>query len=81
MIGGESKIRIANERRYNGYGIGMDRSKGDSKNGRREGNGKGTNSFCTARKLAFVDRLRDQERKQDLCDIDCAATAKYTGSV
>lgn len=54
------------------------RSKGDSKNGRREGNGKGTNLLlCLQISLC---RLRDQERKQDLCCIGCAATAEYTGS-
>lgn len=53
------------------------RSKGDSKNGRREGNGKGTWFFYTVCKL---DRLRDQARKQNLCYTGCAATAEYAGS-
>lgn len=34
----------------------------------------------TVCKLAFLDRQRDQERKQDLYYIGCAATAEYTGS-
>lgn len=73
-------MKIVNKWRYNSYCIGKNGTKGDSENGSEKRNGKGTNSFYSVCKLAFVDRLREQERKQDLCYIVCAATAEYTGS-
>ena len=47
-------------------------------NGSREGNGKDTDSSYAVCRLACVDRLRDQERKQCLYCIGCAATAHST---